>query len=114
MATCSRPPPRHTHLKYVLDAEGNPVPEPDHLTWGRWCENNDNIILKQDTLPGDVLVSTVFLGIDHNLRDGGPPLLWETMIFGGPHDRYRKLYASREAALAGHHTALQLARGDHH
>lgn len=30
---------------------------------------------------GAVLVSTVFLGLDHNHNDG-PPLLFETMVFG--------------------------------
>lgn len=30
---------------------------------------------------GDLEVFTTFLGIDHNFTDGGPPILWETMIF---------------------------------
>lgn len=30
-------------------------------------------------------VSTVWLGLDHNLDDG-PPLIFETMVFGGPSD----------------------------
>lgn len=32
-----------------------------------------------------VKVSTVFLGLDHSWGDG-PPLLFETMEFGGPRD----------------------------
>ena len=28
--------------------------------------------------------STVFLGLDHQLTEDGPPLLFETMVFGGP------------------------------
>lgn len=31
-------------------------------------------------------VSTVFLSTDHNFRFVGPPVLWETMVFGGPWD----------------------------
>jgi len=31
---------------------------------------------------GDVRVSTTFLGLDHNFFGDGPPLLFETMIFG--------------------------------
>lgn len=58
---------------------------------------------------GDVTVSTVFLVIDHAHRPG-PPMLWETMIFGGPHDDECWRYATREAALAGHDQALMLAR----
>ena len=33
-----------------------------------------------------VFISTVFLGIDHNFNLEGPPLLFETMIFGGIKD----------------------------
>lgn len=42
------------------------------------------------TKVGKAEVSTVFLGLNHNwLR--GEPLLWETMIFGGPHsDEYQE------------------------
>jgi hypothetical protein len=97
LATCSRPPPRHTHLKYVLDAEGNPVPEPDHLTWERWFEHDENRVLKQDNISGDIMVSTVFLGVDQHFRNHGPPILWETKVFGGPHDGYREKYSSRMA-----------------
>ena len=32
---------------------------------------------------GDLL--TVFLGLDHDFLDRGDPILWETMVFGGPH-----------------------------
>lgn len=28
-------------------------------------------------------VSTVFLGLDHSWTPGGPPLVFETMVFGG-------------------------------
>ena len=31
---------------------------------------------------GDVSVSTVFLGIDHSFGAAGPPILFETMVFG--------------------------------
>ena len=33
------------------------------------------------TQVGKAEVSTVFLCIDHNFRDAGPPLLFETMVF---------------------------------
>lgn len=32
---------------------------------------------------GDVTVSTVFLWLNHGY-DGGPPMIFETMVFGGP------------------------------
>lgn len=49
-----------------------------------------------------VRVSTVFLGLDHNFRAAGPPILWETLVFGGVLDGEMRRYASREAALLGH------------
>ena len=56
-----------------------------------------------------MLVSTVFLGIDHSFGEG-PPILWETMIFDGPHDQFQERYTSKEEAIAGHERAMLLAR----
>ena len=40
-----------------------------------------------DTYVGTTFwVSTVFLGLDHQFGRGGPPMLFETMIFGDPLD----------------------------
>ena len=50
---------------------------------------------------GDVRVSTVFLMIDHSW-DGGQPILFETMTFGGDWDEYQWRYRSYDDALAGH------------
>jgi hypothetical protein len=68
---------------------------------------SDAKCLKQDILPDDTCVSTVFTGIDYV----SPPRLWETIIFGGSHDQYQDRYTSREDALAGHEKALALASG---
>lgn len=62
------------------------------------------------------LVSTVFLGLDHDYTGKGPPVLWETMIFGidipGDEDGYdyQTRYSSREDALSGHKRAVNVAR----
>jgi hypothetical protein len=48
----------------------------------------------------------VFLGTDHSFGDG-PPLLWETMIFGGKHDEFQERYSNLADAKAGHKRALQ-------
>jgi hypothetical protein len=57
---------------------------------------------------GDVTVSTVLLGVDHNFFGEGPPIIFETMIFGGKHDEYQERYATLEEARAGHRKALRL------
>jgi hypothetical protein len=85
------------------------VLELDVLAWGRWFETADRHV-GMDVLPDGVRVSTVFLALDHAFG-GGRPILWETMIFGGPHDGYQDRYTSREAAEAGHARALALCRG---
>lgn len=51
----------------------------DIITWGRWFESSERIV-RQEWI-GNIWVSTVFLGLDHNFSDRGPPVLWETMCF---------------------------------
>ena len=58
---------------------------------------------------GDIRVSTVFLGIDHNFC-GGAPLLFETMIFGGPHDQEMQRYSTWDEAENGHEQMVELAK----
>ena len=103
---------------FVLDEDGNPLPleREDILLWGRWMENHPaQRIVSQDTVVNkngeDVQVSTVFLGINHNYFGEDPPILWETMIFGGPHDQRQWRYSSRKAAMDGHVRAMALVFG---
>ena len=93
-------------MYYVLDEDGFPIPEPDLTTWARWFQQSEKRIVAQ-TVIGDVTVSTVFLGADHSFR-GGPPVLWETMIFGGEHDEYQQRYHTRAKAIAGHTDAVRM------
>lgn len=58
--------------------------------------------------PDGVRVSTIFLGMDHSMGDG-PPLLFETMIFGGEHDQYQRRYTTYEEAQEGHRKAVEIA-----
>jgi hypothetical protein len=93
--------------RYVLDENGNAVPEPDLMKWGIFFKRSSNRVLQQDS-KDSVKVSTVFLGLDHSFGDG-PPLLWETMIFGGEHDQYQERYTTRDEALKGHRLAMEMA-----
>jgi hypothetical protein len=72
----------------------------DILTWAAWYENAERHI-GLDTIR-DVKVSTVFLGLDHNFYGEGPPILWETAVFGKEDTDIAARYASKELALAGH------------
>jgi len=91
---------------YKLDKENNPVPC-EAVEFSEWEKDNMNQkILKQDHFD-DVMVSTVFLGLDHGFGSKGP-VLWETMIFGGQHDQYMERYDSYEKACIGHQRAVDL------
>lgn len=50
----------------------------------------------------------MFLAIDHAWLEGGPPILFETMIFKGEHDQYQRRCATYEEALQMHRDALDL------
>ena len=92
--------------KYIL-RDGNVVPEPNALAWAKWFEDSRNERqIAKDSI-GAALVSTVFLGLDHSFG-GATPILWETMIFGGPHDGHQERYATRDEALAGHQKAVEM------
>lgn len=80
--------------------------EPDWHRWCVWFEGADRFVAR--TGNADLAVSTVFLGLDHNFSGRGPPLLFETMIFGGPHDGKQRRYATYDEAEAGHREATAL------
>lgn len=61
-------------------------------------------MVKKDWV-GDVEVSTVFLTIDHQ-SGNGPPILWESMVFGGPSDGDCRRYLSEIEAKDGHRDML--------
>jgi hypothetical protein len=97
--------------KYKLDARGEPIPEPDLMKWADWFETADRRVAKDYV--GEVKVSTVFLGLDHNFSGGGNPILWETMVFGGPMNyEMTRCGGSREQAEAMHQKMLAMVRAE--
>jgi len=96
---------------YTLDADNRPVLAEDFMQGARWKHENEDRCRVARTQIGDVDVSTVFLGLDHSWN-GGPPLLFETMIFGGEHDKYQERCSTWAQAEAMHETACALVRGN--
>lgn len=96
---------------YILDADGKtPVLCDNLIQWSKFFGNYEARRVDATELhDGKVLVSTVFLGVDHDYGEV-VPLLWETMIFGGEHDLYRERYARHDSAIAGHAAAVLLAQ----
>lgn len=94
-------------LHYILDENGEPTPEPDVRKFSIWFSNFDNRILQRTITKTGETVSTVFLGFDH-AWGGGPPILWETMIYDKD-GRFREnqwRFASRESALRHHYLVV--------
>lgn len=96
---------------YILEGK-EPKPVDDVITWGTWFEvNTESRIVKRTELEdGEVIISTVFLGSDHNYYRGGPPLLFETLIFGGVRDGEMERYPTWEDAEEGHDHMVRLVK----
>ena len=87
------------------DIEGAPI------THERWLELFDSEYgaLAMDTV-GGAEVSTVWLGLDHNFLGDGPPLIFETRVFGSVLDGYTRRHPDKATALAGHRLAVEIAK----
>ena len=98
---------------YIFDDSGRPVREPDITKWGVFLKDRKRRRVAADVLTingEEVRVSTVFLGMDH-AWDGGPPVLWETMVFGGKlSEEQDRCAGNREQAEAMHARMLERVR----
>lgn len=94
---------------YILDDNGDPVPEPNMLKAARWFEDagtNGLRTLALSEFENGVFLSTVFLSLDHNHWGQGEPVLYESMWFGGTHDGEQRRYCTKQEALEGHKEML--------
>ena len=113
------------HPGLYFDRQGKPI---GMMDWARKHDDREYSTVAQHWVRG-WMVSTVWLGINHNYLPSGPPLIFETMIFApkdatiggdgqmpGPAgaagltaadlDQYQERYATEEAAQAGHDRAI--------
>jgi hypothetical protein len=93
--------------KYILNGDGKtPILCTDIERWARFMEHYKRTLAKDTcshkNFEGTADVSTVFLGIDHNFTGKGDPVLFETMIFGGPADGECKRATTWANALKNH------------
>jgi hypothetical protein len=82
-------------MSLFYDMDGKP------MTLQEWAKAFEETRHIGQTTVGNAEVSTVWLSSDHQFGDG-PPLIFETMIFGGPHDQFCERYSTKEEAAAGH------------
>lgn len=74
-----------TDGKYILNNKGEPVLEPDLITWAKWFENS----LEQRRVGfdevGNYAILTVFLSMNYSIIYPGSaderPILYETIVF---------------------------------
>jgi len=92
---------------YILNGK-MPVSCDDLMTWAKWFETADRHVAKTNI--GDVKISTVFLGLNHNWGSG-PPLLFETMVFGGELDGEQERYSTWDEAEKGHKRMVERVSG---
>ena len=82
------------------------MPVRGFVAWASQCGPDSRRVVARDR-QADVEVSTVFLMLDHNFSGGGPPILWETMVFGDEHaGETARCSGAREQAEAMHAQVL--------
>ena len=97
--------------------DGSPYPEGDEglFEWAKDIEDNSKRLLRQETLPNGIRLSTVWLGLDHRFGKG-PPLIFETMAFQDGDEILCERYSTRTEALDGHErlkkTLLERGKGE--
>lgn len=99
---------------YILDENKNPVPASVE-DWARFYENENRCVRRTEIKKYGVVVSTVFLGLDHNIRLPGhslyEPHIFESMIFwvGNEETNQRmKRYSTWNQAIAGHRKMVRM------
>lgn len=89
------------------DRNGHPISLDEFVRL--WAEDSSRCVARTER--DGITVSTVWLGLDHQWGSG-PPLIFETMIFGGEHDSDQYRYSTESQALAGHEKACRIAFGE--
>ena len=99
--------------QHLYDKQGRPI---SYRQYASLKHDSDEYRRIGDDTVGDTWVSTVWLGLDHGAswREGHKPVIFETMIFGGPMDLETWRYTSEAAARAGHRVIVKLVRRRRH
>jgi hypothetical protein len=97
-------------IRYYKLVGRDVVPCKDVLEWASWFETQDRFLCQEDA--GAFYVSTVCVGLNHNFMGGGPPLVFETMVFSrfGPkgHDFDCVRTSTMEEAEAAHAALVEV------
>lgn len=92
---------------YVLDGH-IPVKSTVNEASRFFCNAGERKIARTE-MADNVVVSTVFLCLDHKFgSEYEPPLLFETLIFGGLHDGEIQRYSTWKDAEKGHSKMVEM------
>jgi hypothetical protein len=94
---------------YRLDAEHRPVPCVNDDKWFAWYQDISNRRVGLTRIADGISVSTIFTGLDLIPSDG-PPLLFETEVFGGEYGGCRWNFATWDDAKIGHEIIAETLR----
>lgn len=92
------------------------LPEGEYPKLGEFSESTKHV---GNSFVGDQRISTVFLHFDHGLNFGNPeepypPVLFESMIFGGSNNEYQRRYHTYDEALEGHNNLVKALEEERH
>lgn len=96
------------NMHFILDGK-IPVDTEDVIKWATWFTEalaDGSRVVKKTELPNGVTLSTIFIGLNYEYRKDHPPILFETMIFGGGND-FQERYATWEEAEKRHDEILK-------
>lgn len=99
----------NTKDKFILDKDKNVIPA-TLLEWGQFLQETHDERIVQQTDVEDLIVSTVFLGLDHSFD--GSLHIFETMIFRDENGiGYCERYSTWKEAEEGHQRAIEWVKG---
>lgn len=96
----------------ILEPDGTVTPVDNLEQWAVWYKTDaDNRRIGLTKFNGeDIVISTVFLGIDHSFAISSKPIWFKTMVFGGDMDGFTKRYTTIEDARAGHYATVETVK----
>ena len=96
-------------IYFVLDEKGDPSQVHNFEEWASWYERSDRGIART-VVDANVVVLTIFSGLNEEVTTGEAPRLFHTSVFGGVLDGEEVQHATRADALAGHGRLVEWCR----
>lgn len=102
-----------TTIRYwILNASRVPVAVTDPVEWADWfeCHKDERCVANEADAVHGWRVHTHFRCFVDDGDNAEPPLIWETVVYGGPLHGHVERYTERDAAYVGHGRMVALIR----